>query len=78
MKVILIKKVDKIGSPGEVKEVADGYARNFLMPHGLAVPATEKVINEWKNKANVQKRAKQQELKGAKKMSKKMSDINYR
>jgi large subunit ribosomal protein L9 len=40
MKVILQKSVDKLGHPGEIVEVADGYARNYLMPRGLAVKAT--------------------------------------
>ena len=41
MKVILQKPVDKLGAPGEMVEVADGYARNYLMPRGLAVKATK-------------------------------------
>ena len=41
MKVILQKAVDKLGAPGEIVEVADGYARNYLMPRGLAVKATK-------------------------------------
>ncbi len=40
MRVILQKSVDKLGNPGDIVEVADGYARNFLMPRGLAVRAT--------------------------------------
>jgi len=40
MRVVLTKSVQKLGLAGEVKEVADGYARNFLIPKGLAVPAT--------------------------------------
>jgi large subunit ribosomal protein L9 len=40
MKVILQKSVDKLGHPGDVVEVADGYARNYLVPRGLAVKAT--------------------------------------
>jgi len=40
MKIILQKPVDKLGVPGDVVEVADGYARNYLMPRGLAVKAT--------------------------------------
>jgi large subunit ribosomal protein L9 len=40
MKIILQKPVDKLGSPGDIVEVADGYARNYLVPRGLAVKAT--------------------------------------
>jgi large subunit ribosomal protein L9 len=40
MKVILMRKVERLGEPGQQVEVADGYARNFLLPKQLAVPAT--------------------------------------
>jgi large subunit ribosomal protein L9 len=39
MKIILQKPVDNLGSPGDVAEVADGYARNYLIPRGLAIKA---------------------------------------
>src|SRR5512133_2316373 len=41
MKVLLIKDVYKLGHAGDVKRVADGYGRNFLLPQGLAVLATQ-------------------------------------
>lgn len=41
MKVILQKPVDKLGVPGDLVDVADGYARNYLMPRGLAVQASK-------------------------------------
>lgn len=41
MKVILQKPVDKLGVPGDVVDVTDGYARNYLMPRGLAVRASK-------------------------------------
>jgi large subunit ribosomal protein L9 len=44
MKVILQREVDKLGAPGDVVVVADGYARNFLMPKGLAVPASKGAV----------------------------------
>jgi large subunit ribosomal protein L9 len=39
MRIILQKPVEKLGAPGDVVDVADGYARNFLVPRGLAVKA---------------------------------------
>jgi len=39
MKIILQKTVDRLGDPGDVADVADGYARNYLIPRGLAVRA---------------------------------------
>jgi len=44
MRVLLQKPVDKLGSPGEIVEVADGYARNYLVPRGLAVKAGEGMV----------------------------------
>jgi len=41
MKVLLREDVEKVGGRGEIVEVADGFARNFLLPRRLAVPATE-------------------------------------
>ncbi len=40
MKVILLDDVPKLGRRGEVREVAEGYARNYLLPHRLVLPAT--------------------------------------
>ena len=39
MRIVLQKTVDKLGDPGDVAEVADGYARNYLIPRGLAIKA---------------------------------------
>jgi large subunit ribosomal protein L9 len=41
MEIILLKEVKRLGKPGDVKRVADGYARNYLFPRGLAAPATD-------------------------------------
>lgn len=41
MKVILQREVEKLGVPGDVVEVADGYARNYLIPRGLVAPASK-------------------------------------
>jgi large subunit ribosomal protein L9 len=44
MKIILQKEVAKLGGPGEIVQVADGYARNYLIPRGLAAPATKGAV----------------------------------
>lgn len=46
MQVLLLKDVSGIGSAGQVRKVADGYARNFLLPKKLAVPATEGAVKQ--------------------------------
>jgi large subunit ribosomal protein L9 len=46
MKVILLEHIRGIGRVGEVKEVSDGYARNFLLARGKAKPATDGIIKE--------------------------------
>ena len=49
MKVLLLKDVYKLGRAGDVKKVADGYGRNFLIPQGLAALATPGVLKQAEN-----------------------------
>jgi large subunit ribosomal protein L9 len=60
MEVILREDVDKVGARGALVKVADGYARNFLLPKRLAVPATasNKKIVEQEREAYVRREAK--------------------
>jgi large subunit ribosomal protein L9 len=44
MRIILQRSVDRLGDPGDVAEVADGYARNYLIPRGLAVKAEKGAV----------------------------------
>jgi large subunit ribosomal protein L9 len=61
MKIILTETVEKLGQPGEVKEVANGYARNFLFPRNLAIPATKGALQQAANRrASAEKHAAQQ------------------
>jgi large subunit ribosomal protein L9 len=67
MKVLLIKDVYKLGRAGEIKRVADGYGRNFLLPQGLAVLATAaalKKVESIKAEAAVQRQTLNKEMGG--------------
>jgi large subunit ribosomal protein L9 len=62
MKVLLKQDVKGLGPAGQVKDVADGYARNFLIPRGLAVPATTEAVRQAEaHKAAEAKRANEEE-----------------
>ena len=58
MKVIFLKDVPGSGLQGEIKEVADGYAINYLIPKDLAVPATEQSINRLKSQKKAEEKKK--------------------
>ena len=65
MKVLLLKDVFKLGRAGDVKRVADGYGRNYLLPQGLAVLATPgalKQVDRIVTTATVQRNALNEEL----------------
>ena len=59
MKVLLLKDVKSVGKKGEIVEVNDGYARNFLIKKNLAQQATAGVINETNQKNDALARQKQ-------------------
>jgi len=60
MEVILREEIEKLGNRGDIVNVADGYARNYLLPKKLAVPATEanKKIIEQERQAYLRREAK--------------------
>ena len=51
MRVVFLDDVDGAGRAGEIKNVADGYARNFLLPRKLAAPATTTTVQQAESKA---------------------------
>ncbi len=61
VKVVLLQEVQGIGGPGTVKDVSDGYARNYLLPRKLATPATASALKqvEQLKAANDRRQAKQ-------------------
>jgi large subunit ribosomal protein L9 len=67
MKILLMKDVYKLGRAGDIKKVADGYGRNFLIPQGFAVLATEgalKQVQRIKSQAEVRRTTQNNELQG--------------
>lgn len=62
MQVLLIRDVDQLGHAGEVKRVADGYARNYLFPRGLAMPATAGAIKQAEQFTQAKARRKEKAL----------------
>src|SRR5574339_249119 len=67
MKVLLLKDVYKLGRAGEIKKVADGYGRNFLLPQKLAVlasPGALKQVEKIRSQAEIRRTELNSELKG--------------
>ncbi|GAA0502009.1 50S ribosomal protein L9 [Virgibacillus sp. MSP4-1] len=75
MKVIFNKDVKGKGKKGEVKDVAEGYARNYLLKNNLAVEATNANLKALEAKKNKQKKQEQEELEEAKKLKETLANL---
>lgn len=78
MELILLRDVDKVGRQGDVVRVRDGFARNFLIPHSLALPATragEKFVEEQKLRAS---KRREKEKEGAHTLSERLQHEKLR
>lgn len=78
MKVILLQDVKKIGSKGDVLEVAEGYARNYLFPRKLVVEATPGHLKDLELKKASGARKKAQIMEEAKKLAEKLETVNVK
>ncbi len=63
MRIILLKDVKKLGKKDEVREVAGGYARNFLIPKKLAKPVTKKALEKLEREKRIAAQKAEKELK---------------
>jgi large subunit ribosomal protein L9 len=59
MEIILRQEVDRLGFPGDVVDVRDGYARNFLIPRGLAEPVTKGAMRDLQRRKDLEERREQ-------------------
>lgn len=78
MKVILLENVKGQGKKGDMIQVSDGYARNFLLPRKLAMEATTDAINAKKISDDAAKRRYAQEKQAAVELSRKLAEMPVR
>ncbi len=76
MEIILLKEVEKIGKAGEVLKVSDGFARNFLIPKGLAVVSTVKNLKRIEHQNQIKEKEAQKEKKEAEELANKIKGLS--
>ncbi len=75
MRVILKREVSGLGRPGEVKDVADGYAQNFLLPKGLAIEATASEMKHLARERQVEKLKKDRAHADAEELAERLAKV---
>lgn len=76
MKVILVQDVKGLGKAGSVAKVSDGYARNMLLPRGLAKEATDVNLKNLEHENAVRAARHAEDLESAKAQAKRIADLN--
>jgi len=66
MKVILVQDVEKLGDKGEILEVKNGYARNYLIPNKMAIMASSSNLKTWENERATRERREMKTIEQAK------------
>ena len=72
MKVVLLKDIPSLGKTDQIKEVSDGYARNYLFTHNLAVPASGDVVHQVKAQQTKKKKNEENDLKQQQQIAEKL------
>ena len=78
MKVLLLQDVKGTGQAGEVKNVADGHARNYLLPRKLAVLATEKTLKSLDVQREIKQRRRDRASEGASALAATLAGVTVR
>lgn len=77
MKVVLLKEVQDLGHQGDIKEVKDGYARNFLIPNGLADILTKHTLGMLKAQQQKRERVEKIVEKDKTKLASKLNGLKF-
>ena len=75
MQVILTTEVQHLGEAGDLVQVAAGYGRNYLIPRGLAIPATAGSVKQAEHQARIAGAIKRKMLGGAKELANKLENV---
>ena len=73
MEVILLRDMENLGKVGDIVRVKDGYARNYLIPSGIALPATESNIRRVKNELQSLKKKAERQLQKFKELAEQLN-----
>ncbi len=76
MKIILKKDVTTLGDAGEIVDVKPGYARNYLVPKGYAVPATGSNLKKYEQEKAAQQRQEEKEIEKARALADELSKVS--
>lgn len=75
MKVVLLKDIKNKGKKGDIITVNDGYAQNYLIPNGIAIPGNSSNINEANQAKQANAYKEEQNIKQAKELAEKLKDL---
>lgn len=75
MKVILLQDVDNLGKAGDLKEVANGYARNYLLPRRLAAGATPSMLANHQQRIAAEKRRLEKQAETERQQAERLSNV---
>jgi large subunit ribosomal protein L9 len=76
MKVILLEDVHRLGAKGDVVNVKDGYGRNYLLPSGKALPASDGALAQLKIKVQVDESRIRKDKRAAEQMAERLSGVS--